>query len=271
MVIWQGKSRIHWDPETMAMLREEVMPPVTATADDAVDSHHDVWFLKGLLDVQPGGQHFRPCGGTNLLMLWTHFNKHLPLPQPLSFPPPVHPLYAEATLRGVGHAVPGLLEPAVMAAMSRSAMEVDGGYYTVTPDGRPIVGPRYLRDRTSPASSSPCIHVDETSSSAPVDGYIVCAGFGGYGVMASYAAGHLTASHVRSFFAEGDEEPDWSQSTPGGTKVVGENLRANFSCGSPGGREKREVLRCLRDSLEYPRRASTASPTPAVDLLDESV
>jgi glycine/D-amino acid oxidase-like deaminating enzyme len=32
--------------------------------------------------------------------------------------------------------------PAVMAAMSRSAVEVVGGYYTVTPDGRPIVGPR---------------------------------------------------------------------------------------------------------------------------------
>ena len=48
---------------------------------------------------------------------------------------------------------------------------VDGGYYTVTPDGRPLVGP------------------------AGAGNAFLCGGMGTYGLMGSPAAGELAARH----------------------------------------------------------------------------
>jgi glycine/D-amino acid oxidase-like deaminating enzyme len=49
---------------------------------------------------------------------------------------------------------------------------VDGGYYTKTPENRPLVGP------------------------LPIDGAYVIGALSGYGVMASQAAAELLATHV---------------------------------------------------------------------------
>jgi glycine/D-amino acid oxidase-like deaminating enzyme len=49
---------------------------------------------------------------------------------------------------------------------------IDGGYYTKTPENRPLIGP------------------------LGVEGGYICSAFSGFGIMASAAAGQLLAAHV---------------------------------------------------------------------------
>ncbi|CAK0895629.1 unnamed protein product [Prorocentrum cordatum] len=56
--------------------------------------------------------------------------------------------------------------------LGRGDATVDGGYYTVTTDARPLIGPR------GPANA------------------FLCGGMGTYGLMASPAAGELAALHA---------------------------------------------------------------------------
>jgi glycine/D-amino acid oxidase-like deaminating enzyme len=84
------------------------------------------------------------------------------------FPLPEDPYFPELVLRGAATMVPGLR--AYLDPMPR--MIVDGGYYTRTPENRPLIGP------------------------LPVPGAFVLGALSGYGLMAACAAGELLAAHV---------------------------------------------------------------------------
>eukprot|EP00913_Durusdinium_trenchii_P028873 g27071.t2 len=138
------------------------------------------------LAKQPGGQHLRPCGNGRVLLLWEHLHRHVPVPEELprggrlrsnvraccmcigsfwtrQYASQVftvaHPLLEKP---GLGGYVEGLGKDT----------SVDGGYYTVMPDGRPLVSPH-------------------GASNA-----YVSAGMGTYGLMGSPAAGELLAMHL---------------------------------------------------------------------------
>ena len=128
-----------------------------------------------LLETFPAGVHGRPVGaGDQVLMYWTYDCERLDAPE---FPIEPDPYLAEVTLRGMAVLIPGLttyLDP-----MPRPF--VDGGYYTKTPDNRPIIGP------------------------LKIPGTYACSAFSGYGIMASCAAGELLAAHVL-----GKDRPDYA-------------------------------------------------------------
>ncbi|HEU4327773.1 MAG TPA: FAD-dependent oxidoreductase [Roseiflexaceae bacterium] len=122
---------------------------------------------RALLEPLPAGAHLRPEGGldsTTLLLLW---NYHAGPTAPV-FPPPLDPLLPEIALRGLATLVPGLR--AYIGRMPRPYL--DGGYYTRTPENRPLVGP------------------------LPTQGAFVLGALSGYGVMAACAAAELLADHI---------------------------------------------------------------------------
>ena len=119
-----------------------------------------------LLARFPAGVHGRPVGaGNQVLMYWTYDCSTDDTP---AFPLTWAPDLPEITLRGMAVLVPGL--SAYFDPMPKPF--VDGGYYTKTPDNRPLIGP------------------------LPVPGAFVCSAFSGFGIMASCAAGELLARHV---------------------------------------------------------------------------
>jgi glycine/D-amino acid oxidase-like deaminating enzyme len=119
-----------------------------------------------LLRTFPAGVHGRPIGaGDQVLMYWTY---DCEVSEEPTFPIEPDPYLPEVTLRGMACMVPGLntyLDP-----MPKPF--VDGGYYTKTPDNRPLIGP------------------------LKIPGTYVCSAFSGYGIMASCAGGELLAAHV---------------------------------------------------------------------------
>jgi glycine/D-amino acid oxidase-like deaminating enzyme len=136
------------------------------TADERADlaaSDETRW----LLDELPGGVHLRPegGGGSNLvLMLWAY---HVEPREPI-VPPPLDEFFPEVVLRGMATMLPGL-----RAYFGKAPVVLyDGGYYTKTPENRPLAGP------------------------LPVDGAYVCGALSGYGLMASAAVSELVAAHI---------------------------------------------------------------------------
>ena len=122
---------------------------------------------RALLAPLPAGAHLRPEGGSGsaaLLLLWNYHTG----PAAPAFPPPLDPLQPEVALRGLATLVPGLR--AYIGRMPRPYL--DGGYYTRTPENRPLVGP------------------------LPVQGVFVLGALSGYGVMAACAAAELLADHI---------------------------------------------------------------------------
>ena len=87
-------------------------------------------------------------------------------------------MYPELCLRGLKEMVPGL--GAYLEELGRDTT-VDGGFYTVTPDGRPLIGPHGFPNA------------------------YVCGGMGTYGLMGAPAAGELLAMHV-----SGEELPSYA-------------------------------------------------------------
>ncbi len=119
-----------------------------------------------LLAEFPSGVHGRPVGaGTQVLMYWTYECRSDETP---AFPLTWDPNLPEITLRGMSVLVPGLT--AYFDPMPKPF--VDGGYYTKTPENRPLIGP------------------------LTVPGAYICSAFSGFGIMASCAAGELVAQHV---------------------------------------------------------------------------
>ena len=122
--------------------------------------------MRRLLDEFPAGVHGRPVGaGNQVLMYWTYDCHAEDEP---SFPLTWDPDLPEITLRGMSVLVPGLR--AYLNPMPKPF--VDGGYYTKTPENRPLIGP------------------------LAVPGAYVSAAFSGFGIMASLGAGELLARHV---------------------------------------------------------------------------
>ena len=148
LLIWTDPQRLAWSADERAMLAEE-----SGT--------------RALLGELPPGAHTRPEGGGGsdvALMLWA-YDTH---PVPERWPPDFDPIFPDVVLRGLTRMLPGL------AAYIGHAPQpiVDGGYYTKTPENRPLIGP------------------------LPLPGAFVIGAFSGYGLMVASAAAELLAAHV---------------------------------------------------------------------------
>ena len=120
-----------------------------------------------LLEQMPSGVHTRPEGGlfgNMILMLWEY---HTASRTPV-FPPPLDPQYPEIALRGLLPMLPGLQTYLERLPKPR----LDGGYYTRTPENRPLIGPQ------------------------EVAGAYILGALSGFGLMTALAAGELLASHL---------------------------------------------------------------------------
>lgn len=147
LIIWSDPIDLPWSTEERAAFAE------------AEETHR-------LLESFPAGVHGRPVGaGDQVLMYWTYDCESAEAP---CYPLEWDPFLPEITLRGMAVMVPGL--DVYFDPMPRPF--VDGGYYTKTPENRPLVGP------------------------LEVPGAYVCSAFSGFGIMASCAAGELLACHV---------------------------------------------------------------------------
>jgi glycine/D-amino acid oxidase-like deaminating enzyme len=151
LLIWAQPIELNWDAEERAALADD---PATA-------------FLTQPL---PGGVHCRPeghGGSSQVLLLWDyHGNEHAG--PAARWPLPIDPSFAETALRGMAAMLPGL-QP-YLQRLPRFA--VDGGYYTATPENRPLIG------------------------RLPIAGLSVCGAFSGFGVMAALAAAELLAGEL---------------------------------------------------------------------------
>jgi glycine/D-amino acid oxidase-like deaminating enzyme len=148
LLLWTDPVSLPWDEEE----RE-------ALAGDA-DSRY-------LLDEFPAGVHGRPEGKPGehyALMLWTYETQSMAP----SFPIEWDPHLPEVIVRGMSAMLPGMR--AYFDPLPR--IPVDGGYYTKTPENRPLVGP------------------------LPITGAFVNAAYSGYGIMTAAAGGELLAAHV---------------------------------------------------------------------------
>ncbi|HEX6285934.1 MAG TPA: FAD-binding oxidoreductase, partial [Acidimicrobiia bacterium] len=170
MTIWSDTQTIDWSEDEKAGLLD-------LGRDD-------------LIGEMPIFCHFRPEGGAEspyIVALWEYHDLVIEPTWPL----PDDPLYPEVVLRGLTTMVPGL------AAYHDRLPEsfVDGGYYTKTPENRPLIGPSGL-DR---------VHL--------------LTGMSGFGVMVSAGAADLLAAHIAgkplpdyadAFLLSRYDDPDYS-------------------------------------------------------------
>jgi glycine/D-amino acid oxidase-like deaminating enzyme len=115
----------------------------------------------------PPGVHLRPEGGPQsdaLLLIWGYDER----PTDPTWPPSFDPSYAEICLRGLARMIPALRS--YIGHAPRPV--IDGGYYTKTPENRPLIGPLSVR------------------------GAFACCAFGGFGIMAACGAAELVADHI---------------------------------------------------------------------------
>ena len=141
----------------------QYLPWSDAERADLAASDETRWLLNEL----PGGAHLRPEGGGDsniVLLLWAY---HAEPREPI-VPPPLDEFFPEVALRGLAALYPGL-----RAYFNRASFALyDGGYYTRTPENRPLAGP------------------------LPVEGAYICAGLSGFGLMAAAAVSELVAAQV---------------------------------------------------------------------------
>ena len=151
------------DAPLMIWTDPQYLPWTADERDDLAASEDTRWLLNEL----PGGVHLRPEGGGDsslVLMLWAY---HVEPRDPI-VPPPLDEFFPEVVLRGMSAMIPGL-----RAYFGKSSVLMyDGGYYTKTPENRPLAGP------------------------LPVEGSYICGAVSGYGLMASAAVGELVAAHI---------------------------------------------------------------------------
>lgn len=148
LVIWTDPVYLPWSDEERAMLAED----------------QETRFL---LAEFPAGVHARPDGPADspvVLILWTYDTT----PIEPAFPLKIDPLYPEIAFRGLAEMLPGL--KTYFNHMPKPYL--DGGYYTKTPENRPLVGP------------------------LPVEGAYIMGAFSGFGLMVSCACGELLAAHL---------------------------------------------------------------------------
>eukprot|EP00929_Paragymnodinium_shiwhaense_P080098 TRINITY_DN41751_c2_g1_i3.p1 TRINITY_DN41751_c2_g1~~TRINITY_DN41751_c2_g1_i3.p1 ORF type:complete len:527 (-),score=88.06 TRINITY_DN41751_c2_g1_i3:87-1667(-) len=162
-MVWRDKVELDWniDGEDMS----ESLLELDDTREGGIVNSAK-W-----LTPQPGGQHLRPAGNGRVLMLWEHLHRHIDIDRhnpemPVSS---FLDMYPELCISGLKSMVPSLGQ--YHGAMGKDTT-IDGGYYTVSPDGRPIIG------QHGPSNA------------------FVCGGMGTYGLMGSPSAGELAALHV---------------------------------------------------------------------------
>ncbi|MCB1009701.1 MAG: FAD-binding oxidoreductase [Acidobacteria bacterium] len=161
LVIWNDPVRVDWSEEEREGLAED---PATAS----------------LLGEIPAGVHFRPEGGVgshSAILLWNYHVGSQPRP---TYPFEIDPLHLAVVIRGVARIVP---EFGVYAERGRRPY-VDGGYYSKTPENRPLIGPL----------------------SPEVEGAWILGALSGFGIMAAPAAGELLAAQI-----SGEPIPDWAR------------------------------------------------------------
>jgi sarcosine oxidase subunit beta len=147
LIIWTDPIDLPWSAEERAALMESEE-------------------TRRLVKTFPAGVHGRPVGaGDQVLMYWTYDCENSDAP---TYPLEWDPFLPEITLRGMAVLVPGLRQ--YFDPMPKPY--IDGGYYTKTPENRPLIGPLDL------------------------PGAYVSAAFSGFGIMASCASGELLAKHV---------------------------------------------------------------------------
>jgi hypothetical protein len=155
-MVWRDSVNMGWDDETRDGLLE---------LDDTKEG--GIVNSSSWLAPQPGGQHLRPAGNGRVLMLWEHLHRHIQLPEEPAMPVEEFlDMYPELCVAGLKEMVPSLGQ--YEGQLGRDTT-IDGGYYTVTPDGRPVVGCHGAANA------------------------FVCGGMGTYGLMGSPAAGELAA------------------------------------------------------------------------------
>ena len=148
LLIWSDSQFLPWEDEERQALVEEAE-------------------TRWLTEAFPSGVHTRPEGGEEsqtILMLWEYQTKVM---DPI-WPPKMDEQYPEIALRGLTVMLPRMKE--YFARMPRP--QLDGGYYTKTPENRPLVGP------------------------TGVEGAYVIGALSGYGIMSACGAGELLASHI---------------------------------------------------------------------------
>jgi glycine/D-amino acid oxidase-like deaminating enzyme len=147
MLIWVDPLAVDWDADEVRALEDTGRP-------------HLVGPLPGVCHGRPEGRGGSPW----VLGQWEH-EREIVEPE---WPIPPDPIYPELVLRGMARMVPRL--GAYRDTLPRPV--VDGGYYTKTPDNRPVIGP------------------------VGPDGLFVCGALSGFGIMAGAAAGELACAHV---------------------------------------------------------------------------
>jgi len=148
LLIWTDPQVLPWKQEEREALAED---------------EETRWLTEPL----PASVHTRPEGaGDNqtILMLWEYQTKVM---DPV-WPPPLDEQYPEIALRGLAAMLPRMQE--YFSHMPRP--QLDGGYYTKTPENRPLAGPM-------------C-----------VDGAYMIGAVSGYGIMSACGAGELVAAYV---------------------------------------------------------------------------
>lgn len=148
LLVWLDPQYLPWSEEERAIFAEEA---------------ETRWLLQEL----PPGVHGRSEGGAAspyFLLQWTiHLDPVAP-----TYPIPLDPQFPEITLRALATMLPGLIK-----YFGRlPSLVMDGGYYTKTPENRPLIGP------------------------LPIEGAYIIGALSGFGMMSSAAAGDLLAAHV---------------------------------------------------------------------------
>jgi len=157
LLIWHDPQKLPWTEEERRFLSRD---------EDT----------RWLLEEMPPGAHTRPEGGNGsdiILLLW-EYATHTMKP---SFPPPLDSMYPEIVLRGMAAMLPDFKK-----YFQRLPQPIlDGGYYTKTPENRPLITP------------------------LPVENAYLVGALSGYGIMAACAAGELAAAHITD-----DQLPDYA-------------------------------------------------------------
>ncbi|MGH8223338.1 MAG: NAD(P)/FAD-dependent oxidoreductase, partial [Woeseiaceae bacterium] len=144
-------QRLDWSVEDRALLR----------SDPA---------LEWLTDSTPGGVHCRPEGsGRRIKLGWAYNRQAREAKRDLAGEPGLHPHFAEIVLRRAARLLPAL---AAYVDSPPARPSQYGGYYTMTPENWPLVGP-----------------------AGPAGAFLVAA-LSGFGSMAACAAGKLCASWI---------------------------------------------------------------------------
>jgi sarcosine oxidase, subunit beta len=148
LLIWTDTQGLPWEPDEREALAEDET-------------------TRWLTTPFPAGIHTRPTGSGEsqaLLILWDYQAR----PMEAVWPPPLDDQYPEIALRGLAAMLPRMKE--YFSRMPRP--QLDGGYYTRTPENRPLIGPM-------------C-----------VEGAYMIGAVSGYGIMSACATGELLAAHV---------------------------------------------------------------------------